>query len=178
VLLTHERPSPQRPLLLFHGRMRTLPHPHCSAWSGRRTIAAERAGSHAKTGSQGRRYAMQRRAAITAVIFGSAIGAEPMPAGAAFRIDTLHRPSRQILHDIPPGPQHRASRVRRIIGGILCEAACVVKKKYTICSGHLAGLDGSVRFRSAQIPVPSEIKCLVWLSGRHRTRKPCGSPRF
>ena len=61
-------------------------------------VAGQGARAHAEARGEGRRHVVKRAAAIAAMIDGSAFDAEPVAARGTFGIQTLHRPTRQILH--------------------------------------------------------------------------------
>lgn len=71
------------------------------AWTQRRT-RRERAGAHAEAGAEWRRNVAEEVAAAGAVaVVGSGngdIGAHPLAAGFAKRIDALHGETGQVLH--------------------------------------------------------------------------------
>lgn len=73
------------------------PLPCAGAWA----VVAQAARAHAKARAQGRRHAMQGRAAIGAKLRMQAIHAQPLAAGAAFGVDALNGPAGQIVHGSP-----------------------------------------------------------------------------
>jgi hypothetical protein len=72
-----------------------------------RTVTHRRPGAHPKPRRQRRRHAVKRASAMAAALLGRALNPHPMSARAALRIQTLHRPTGQILH--------RSSRVVEIL---------------------------------------------------------------
>jgi hypothetical protein len=98
--------------------------PDCGTWrwlarTARRPVAAERPWAQPQARPQWRRHVVQRRAAIAARIRPRGIDPQPVAASQTIRIDTLHGPTRKVLHGAPPGgsPDHptltRDGRERR-----------------------------------------------------------------
>ena len=82
----------------------------------------EGAGAHTEARAEGRRNVAKEFAAAGAAAFASkrsgGIGAEPMTAGFAQRIDTLNREAGQILHFLSPeAAKLRGIEVRPTAGG-------------------------------------------------------------
>jgi hypothetical protein len=79
--------------------------------------AAQRTRPHSEARRQGRRHVMKRPAAIAATILRLACHAQPVAARRTTRIQTLHRPTGQILHSFAsqnPRPRRRkGKRYRR-----------------------------------------------------------------
>ena len=66
-----------------------------------RSICAQRPRSHPESRRQRWRHVMQRRAAVAANFLLRALHAQPLPTRRTLRTQTLHRPTRQILHRSP-----------------------------------------------------------------------------
>ena len=66
-----------------------------------RAIGTQWARPHLKPRSQRRRHVVQRQAAITAGLIAPVFRAQPVASRWTLRIQTLHRPARQILHVSP-----------------------------------------------------------------------------
>jgi len=77
-----------------------------------RAIARQRARTHAEARRQRRRHVVQRSAAIAAMVQPGALDSEPVPARRALRIQTLHRPTGQILHFRWPRKNHSSGSGR------------------------------------------------------------------
>lgn len=71
------------------------------SWPETWPIGAQRPRPHAEPRRQGRRHVMQRRAAVAANFLLRALHAQPVPARRTSRTQTLHSPTRQILHGSP-----------------------------------------------------------------------------
>ena len=70
--------------------------------AARWTVTTQRARTHSQSRADRRRNIAERRAAIAAE-FSHGVGSpQPVAASGAFRIDALHSPSRQILHEYLP----------------------------------------------------------------------------
>lgn len=76
-----------------------------------RTVRTQGARAHPKTRSEWRRDVVQGEAAITAGWVAPVVGAQPVPARGTLRIQTLHRPARQILHKPPKKSLRNARRL-------------------------------------------------------------------
>lgn len=114
-----------------------------------RRASSQRTRTHAQTRTDRRRHGLQGAAAtgaeLQARVRAGKMGAQPMTAGSALRIDTLHRPARQILHEIPPvksarlkkqDPQGRPKERWR---GLCWGAPVVSRKNDTRYRGKVAG---------------------------------------
>ncbi|MBZ5697174.1 MAG: hypothetical protein LAN18_01355 [Acidobacteriia bacterium] len=81
-------------------RLRRLPQ--TPGWTTLRAVTAERAGTQPQARAQRRRYIVERRATVATEFCPGGPGTQPVATGLAFRINTLHSPSRQVLHVSPP----------------------------------------------------------------------------
>jgi hypothetical protein len=90
----------------MRARLTNLPRP--SDWA----VARQRARPHSETWPERRRHVVKRAAAITAAVHPRALDAQPVAARRAFRIQTLHRPTGQILHFRWPRKNHSPDGVR------------------------------------------------------------------
>ncbi len=103
-----------------------------------RPIGAERARAQPQARPQRRRDVVERSATIAAQVGFDPIRAQPMPACRTLRIDTLHGPTRQILHGTPsPFPRLGGEK----LGGFWCSALVVSREKGPICSGLVPAME-------------------------------------
>jgi hypothetical protein len=72
--------------------------PRAPRGATRRTVTSQRARTHPQARGQRRRYVVQRRTAIAAEFSSGIHRAQPVASRRAFRINTLHSPTGQILH--------------------------------------------------------------------------------
>jgi len=73
----------------------------------------QRTRPHSEARRQRRRYVVKRSAAVAATILRRAFHAQPMAARRTIRIQTLHRPTGQILHSFAsqnPRPRRRKEK--------------------------------------------------------------------
>jgi len=80
---------------------------------------------------------VQGFAAVAAMFLRRGVGAQPMAAGLALRIDALHGPSWQVAHAASLARPWRATESS---GWILRRGDCGVKNKATISSGSVPNL--------------------------------------
>ena len=133
----------RRPFLFFSGEN--------SAGAGAERTRGERARTHTETRAERRRNGAERIAAVGAMIHvGTGTGemrAHPVAAGFTLRIDTLHSPAGQILHDVSPSgclleriehpwqPKHGVNGAAQTLAMariLPCKTCCVKKKRYKI----------------------------------------------
>jgi len=123
-----------------------------SARATDRPVARQSARPHPKARRKRRRHVVKRSAAVAAALLRLALDAQPMPARRTLRIQTLNRPTRQILHQLPrksqPGgggnckcrrgsPYYKnPSKLRGLCAGVSCES----RKIYTISWGAVPKL--------------------------------------
>src|SRR5579862_1994135 len=106
--------------------------PRSSPPPASRAVPAQRTRPQSQPRANRRRYVVQLRAAIAAVVGGHRVGAQPVSAGLAFGIDALHGPAGHVLQ-APPlfsnlvEPTSRAPKV----DAILRPVTCGVKKEHT-----------------------------------------------
>ena len=77
--------------------------PRASGGTSRRTVTAQRTGTHPQAGSKRRRHIVERCATVAAEFSTGHAHTQPVAARRAFRIDALHSPTGQILHAFLPG---------------------------------------------------------------------------
>jgi hypothetical protein len=103
-----------------------------SARTAGRPVASERARPQAKTRAQRGRNVAHRRMTVAAAIVGNSVRAQPNTPGQTIRIDTLHRPSRHVLHPSPFWMRATFGRASGDAGRrILLPGTCGVKQKRT-----------------------------------------------
>jgi hypothetical protein len=100
-----------------------------------RRARGERAGTHAEARTERRRDVAKKVAATGAAAFGAkrggGVGAEPMTACFADRIDTLHREAGQILHFLPP--RNRKAQIH-----LKCDCRATATKRLGVPLGNQA----------------------------------------
>ncbi len=118
--------------------------PLAAGRTARRTVTAQRAGTHPKARAQRRRNVAKRRGTIAAKFSAGVCRAQPVAASRALRVDALHSPSWQILHAFSPSslcgmtrhflrslkrsnPPGRGSSRKKLPG--VCAAALVVSRE-------------------------------------------------
>jgi len=115
----------------------------------------EGTGAHAEARAERRRNIAQEIAAAGATAFGaersSSIGTEPVTAGFAQRIDTLHREAGQILHSLSP---------RRRKARISLEARRVVRSRPKSSELPLV-TQNTLRIRPGSIPRENALRANV-----------------
>jgi hypothetical protein len=114
--------------------------------------AAQRTRPHSEARRQGRRYVVKRSAAIAATILRRACHAQPVAARRTTRIQTLHRPTGQILHSFASqthgsggGRESDAAEAprqqkREELAGLCAGEPSESRQIYTISSGAVAKL--------------------------------------
>ena len=106
---------------------------------------------------------MERRITVAAKFASGSGGTQPVAASQAFRINTLHGPTRQILHVSPPLERHAifppapGPEMKREVAGILRRVSCGVKRKDTISSGRVADGTGAPLTTGGSAP-PSAVR--------------------
>jgi hypothetical protein len=122
--------------------------PGASDWA----MARQRTRPHPEARRQGRRYVVKRSAAIAAMILRRALHAQPVAARRTTRIQTLHRPTGQILHSFAsqthgPGDGRKSDAAeaprlqkRQELAGLCSGGSSESRQIYTISSGTVAKL--------------------------------------